>query len=178
MMARALRPSRPSAPKNLPTPIPMAAPMMNLEISRTPPRLMTPPIWRNCSVVPRQNSWIPMAVLAPALVNTAVVKEPMLVTSGMKVLIIAPNSMGTTIIPAGIFFRNRMIMGFFLLVFLVSLKIRPAFEIPPGGILFQNQVKYKPPKPGTCTYVHCIYTVFQASCQANVYSPTFFSNSA
>ena len=53
-----------------------------------------------------------MAVLAPALVKTAVVNEPMLVISGMKVLMIAPNSMGTTIIPAGIFFRNRMIMVF------------------------------------------------------------------
>ena len=54
------------------------------------------------------------------LVKMAVVKEPMLVTSGMKVLMTAPSNMGTTIIPAGIFFRNRMIMGFFLLVFLVS----------------------------------------------------------
>ena len=112
MMARELRPSTPVGPNTLPTTMPMAAPMTNLEISSTPPRLTTPPMSRTRSVVPRQNSWIPMAVLAPALVKTAVVKEPMLVTSGRKVLIIAPSSIGTTIIPAQIFFRNRMIMVF------------------------------------------------------------------
>ena len=92
--------------------MPMAAPMTNLEISSTPPRLTTPPISRNRRVVPRQKSWMPMAVLAPALVKMAVVNEPMLVICGRNVLMIAPSSMGTTIMPAGIFFRNRMIMVF------------------------------------------------------------------
>ena len=66
-------PNTPFIPKILPTAIPMAAPMMNLETSRMPPRFSTLGISRSCRVVPKQNSCAPITAAAPALVKIAVV---------------------------------------------------------------------------------------------------------
>ena len=64
----------------------------------------------------------------------------------------APNSIGTTIIPAGIFFRNFMIMGFFLLVFILFSHVSTRFfRYSAQRNIVPKRGRSKFPSRGNCT---------------------------
>ncbi|MNJ64328.1 hypothetical protein D3C77_602720 [compost metagenome] len=102
MIATPVRPKIPSAPNRCSTPNPRAMATNSLV------RVMVPPCNSACGAAlklmpaPMHSRKAPISGAAPFL-NSAVVKPPISSACGAKVLIIAPSTSGTTIIPPGIF---------------------------------------------------------------------------